>query len=265
MQASENKPGFVFLDESSRMKPDQIIVMLEAWIDDAGKSEQAFGGCLATFAEWKKLERKWDDLIAAHSHRGVTWIHAVDLHHGREEFKLFSEPERHELENEIVGILTAHVEAFVCSIIPPGIAQAFEVEGKHKRPLGDPYSQCLGNCFRLALRRYAIPKKQHVVFYVAYNIRKTKIIYEIHARVAENPKYDEWMSGIRTSLDMNPKERLPFQAADFAVYHIAKSWREDNAQSQSKAISKLLHPKFVSRIEIEGSRFVERTIMSRFI
>jgi hypothetical protein len=102
--------------QPNRLLALMTIVDLKAFIDESGTHEPSLtvmAGWLGYAGEWANFESKWNSLVTS---RGLEYIHAIDLKHGRKAFKdkdKWPFPRRLALANELERLTEAHT---ICSL-----------------------------------------------------------------------------------------------------------------------------------------------------
>jgi len=235
---------------------------LEAYFDDSGERDQAVGGCIASVDAWSVFKTEWQGVLDRFC---VEWFHAKDFEYGKPGFTPVNKSDRTPFLTALLEVLVRHITpitggAFICAIAGPQLVQNLKARGalgkepprRRKTPqekwvgrmvetLSDPYSVCLGNALKVTLE-LAIGGQDTIRIFIAHQPNRTESIEYIRKMLRGVPRFTERLTGYEYGREMQPKDILPLQAADFAAYYLSK---KNRSPSNSRAwVADKLQPQF---------------------
>lgn len=87
--------------------------MLCAYFDDSGEPTSphdrtvTIAGCVASVEAWSTLADDWRGLLEGFN---LSWFHAVDFEHSRDEFATWDEQQKEEFRKRMLQIIMAHID-----------------------------------------------------------------------------------------------------------------------------------------------------------
>ena len=243
---------------------------LQAYFDDSGQCDQAVGGCVASVEAWSSFETEWKHELDRFD---VEWFHAVDFENRKHEFARVSESDRTLFLTALLEALVRNVRpiaggSFVCAIAGPDLVENLRergIRGKNapkrgKTPqekwigrmvetLSDPYSVCLGHALKVTFE-LAIGGQDIIHVFIAHQPNRTENIKYIHKMLRGTHRFNERLAGFDYGREMQPKDILPLQAADFVAYYFSKKKR--NPSNSRAWVADKLQPQFLTIVRDPG-------------
>jgi hypothetical protein len=197
-----------------------------AYIDEADSHAapvMAMGGFVATETEWDSFEQRWNDpLLYSHN---LTYSHAVDLIHGKKEFKGWTNMRHNEFVLGARELMNAHLNAgFVAVMRRDDYQKYYKNSLKPRKPPEDTiYGVLFRACvsFTLAIIAYQMNdevQNQVVNFVLEKGGTKPNYVGELFQRFKTDPVADPMLRSMLGNLNFADKKRSPgCQAADLML------------------------------------------------
>jgi len=214
--------AFEHLYRSLFAKPNDIFIMLTAYLDDSGtdssKSAVAVAGYLATVHQWEIFKQRWATLLKNY---GVTKMRRADLENFQGEFKGWEPSRRTEFIIKAQSIIRKYTYTGIGQVL---VKKDFEenIPERVSSLMGGPYGFCGYHCMR-AVGEWCDDRKYdgrvHYVFEAGTegSVELNKMLDALYKR---SPLHEDKLR--LSGWSFEDKNTVPLQSADVIAYEMLK-------------------------------------------
>jgi hypothetical protein len=251
--------AFEHLYHSLFAKPDSIFVMLTAYFDDSGTSDEepvvAVAGYIGSVALWNIFNKRWRAFLSKH---GIKQMHRADLESFYGEFKGWNGPLRTEF------VKKAHAIIRECTFAPLGVAivksqfdEAF-ADGTVAQKFG-AYAFCVHGALA-AIGEWCKAKNVREPIRIVFEkgSKDQELINRNIRILSETPQEKRHPDAyVIQGWSFDDKSVLPLQAADVVAYELYKVIKNEIVDLRQRNVRLSLLDLFRNQ-DIDLVRFFEK-------
>jgi hypothetical protein len=219
-------------------RPSAWFMILTAYLDGSGTEPSApvctVAGYLGTADKWKSFDLEWNAMLAEFE---IEYYHAVDLHHGKQQFENWPREKRDNLRNWAKSITGRHAICGFSSVLKRAdYDKVFKAapEGPSKK-IHNEFSLCFLGCLEAVCRtlsNFVTDKENSITFVLESGDPGKGYIVNFFDRY----KYDllPHLSGLLHTISFaNKKTCQGVQAADYLAHWVHKEEKLEAPWSES--------------------------------